>query len=82
MAPASEEPTEIVKGRECGKCSLCCKVMRVEEIAKLPGVWCKECAPGKGCKIYATRPGPCRDFHCSWLIQAELGPEWFPATAK
>jgi hypothetical protein len=83
MTLAGGEPASIIKGRACGECSLCCKVMRVDEIAKHPGTWCKDCAPGKGgCKIYATRPTACRDFLCSWLIQAELGPEWFPASAK
>jgi hypothetical protein len=57
--------------------------MRVEEIAKQPGVWCKDCAPGKGgCKIYESRPAACRDFLCCWLVLEELGPEWFPASAK
>jgi hypothetical protein len=74
---------QIVEGRSCGKCSLCCKVMQVKEIAKQPGSWCKDCAPGKGgCKIYQNRPAGCRDFLCGWLLTKELGPAWFPAAAK
>ena len=35
-----------------------------------------------GCKIYDTRPTTCRSFHCAWLINPELGPEWRPTTVK
>jgi hypothetical protein len=81
MTPDGE--AEIVEGRNCGKCSLCCKVMGIAEIAKGPGVWCKHCAPGKGgCKIYEKRPASCRDFLCGWLVTKELGSEWYPTTAK
>ncbi|MHC2241328.1 hypothetical protein [Bradyrhizobium elkanii] len=83
MTFASGEPARVVQGRTCGKCSLCCKVVRVDEIAKPAGMWCKDCAPGKGgCKIYDQRPSPCVHFLCQWLITKELGDEWFPAKAK
>jgi hypothetical protein len=74
---------QMVEIRKCGKCSLCCKVMRIDELARDPGVWCKGCAPGKGgCKIYDDRPTSCRGFLCLWLVNEDLGPDWFPATAK
>lgn len=85
MSFASDRPVEIIEGRECGKCSLCCKLVGVDELAKPPGKWCKDCAPGKeGCKIYETRPKSCRDFLCLWRVRffEELGPEWYPTTAK
>jgi hypothetical protein len=73
----------IVAGRSCGECSLCCKLPQIVELDKPEGVWCRHCAPGRGrCLIYETRPEPCRAFHCSWLINAEIGPEWRPLTAK
>jgi hypothetical protein len=76
------EPVAIVPGRACGSCSLCCKLLRIEELDKPAGVWCPHCQAGLGgCKIYGVRPGPCRSFHCAWLINPELGPEWRP-TAK
>jgi hypothetical protein len=28
------------------------------------GVYCRECEPGVGCKIYVSRPGKCRGFVC------------------
>jgi hypothetical protein len=80
---ASGKPAEIVAGRACGKCSLCCKVIEIDEINKPPGVWCSDCAPGKGgCRIYETRPDPCRHFLCRWLLEPGLGDEWFPANSK
>ena len=83
MSFASGKTAEIVAGRECGKCSLCCKVIEIDEINKPPGAWCWDCAPGKGgCKIYETRPNSCRHFVCRWLLEPGLGDEWFPANAK
>jgi len=53
--------------RECGGCTMCCKLLGVLEIGKPPNVWCPECAIGQGCKVYAERPGTCREFSCMWL---------------
>jgi hypothetical protein len=70
------------QSRICGTCSLCCKVMRIVETEKPAGVWCGACSPGRGCKIYDTRPKECRDFSCWWLINPDLGPEWKPERSK
>ena len=43
--------------RTCGDCTLCCKVMAIEELAKPVGTWCPHCKPGRGCRIYPDRPG-------------------------
>jgi hypothetical protein len=75
--------TVILAGRGCGACSLCCKLLRIDEFQKPEGQWCIHCAPGKGgCKIYNNRPNECREFYCAWLTVAELGPEWFPFRSK
>jgi hypothetical protein len=65
-------------GRSCGTCALCCKVYDVPALEKPAGTWCKHCNPGKGCGIHATRPDPCRAFHCLWMTTDFLGPEWKP----
>ena len=72
----------LVPGRACGTCMMCCKVPAIEEFAKPPGVWCKHAATGKGCSIYADRPGSCRAFYCLWMQDARLGAEWKPEKAK
>jgi hypothetical protein len=78
----SQDP-ELVAGRSCGPCSLCCKVSRVATLEKPAGKWCPHCAPGRGaCMIHDVRPSECRNFHCSWLLSPELGPEWRPLTCK
>ena len=69
-------------GRECGDCSMCCKLPEIAELAKPAGVWCKNVAHGKGCKIYDERPGSCRAFHCWWQLDPQLGPEWKPDKSK
>jgi hypothetical protein len=69
--------------RSCGTCTLCCKVFDVPPVDNKPrGVWCKHCTPGRGCGIWQTRPDFCRDFHCMWIKDATLGPEWKPDIAK
>ena len=72
----------IATGRECGTCTLCCKVAAVEEVGKPNGVWCPHCAKDRRCTIYASRPPSCRTFYCQWMLEKGLGPEWKPERAK
>lgn len=67
--------------RECGTCSLCCKLPYVAELNKSIDTWCTHCEPGKGCTIYTDRPQQCRDFRCWWL-DGRLSDEWYPARCK
>lgn len=57
--------------RACGSCSLCCRVLRVEELAKPAGRDCvhqrREGGAAGGCGIYPSRPAICRDYRCLWL---------------
>ena len=76
------ELPQLIPGRACGTCMMCCKVPAIEEFAKPPGVWCKHAVSGKGCGIYAERPGSCRAFYCLWMQDASFGPEWKPEKAK
>ena len=68
--------------RECGTCTLCCKVMAVATLSKPRGVWCDHALPGRGCGIYDTRPQDCRTFVCLWLRDESLGPDWKPEKSK
>jgi len=72
----------VVPGRECGTCTLCCKVIAVIDFDKKPGVWCTHCIRGKGCGIYETRPTECRTFFCEWMLTKSLGAEWKPERSK
>lgn len=59
----------------CGTCTLCCKIMGVPELHKLPGEWCQHVDPKKGCMIYDDRPQVCIDFECLWLQAQGRGDE-------
>ena len=72
---------DIVPGRSCENCTLCCKVLGIAELAKPRNVVCTHCDWAKGCRIYTQRPGACRDFDCSWLLSPSLGEEWKPITS-
>jgi hypothetical protein len=67
--------------RECGSCSLCCKVMGVPEV-KADHAWCRHARPGKGCAIYQARPGVCRSFNCGWLVGEDFPDYWYPKYSK
>lgn len=53
--------------RRCGTCSLCCTILRVDELAKPAGRDCVHQLGPKGCGIHATRPAICRAYRCLWL---------------
>jgi hypothetical protein len=72
---------QLVEGRSCDGCTLCCKVMAIAELAKPKGEWCTHCGIGKGCRIYAERPAPCVEFYCMYLINPSLGEHWKPSRA-
>lgn len=54
--------------RQCGGCTLCCKLTPVEEIQKHAGQRCKHQRTGVGCSIYEKRPLSCRTWSCMWLL--------------
>jgi len=56
----------IGQGKPCGECSLCCKLLGVQELQKPPGKWCDHFEAGAGCSIYAHRPEECVNFLCTW----------------
>lgn len=69
-------------GRQCGACTLCCKVMGIVALDKPRGRWCPHCKPGRGCTTYETRPGECRTFACLWLTQPFIDDSWRPDRSK
>jgi hypothetical protein len=71
-----------VTGRQCGACSMCCRLLDVPEVGKPDHEWCPHCRPGHGCQIYDNRPGKCRGYSCVWLTESKFGEEWFPARSK
>ncbi len=80
-APATE-PIDLAPGRDCGSCTMCCKIMGISEIDKVRNKWCPHCAIGKGCKIYETRPPSCRLFYCQYLRDARIPEHWKPSRSR
>jgi hypothetical protein len=84
----AERLTQITKMRECGDCSLCCKLLPIAKRAgqgdfdfpfdKPAGEWCKHCAPGHGgCKIWKDGlPNLCKAYQCLWKVNPNM-PESF-----
>jgi hypothetical protein len=67
-----------IPGKECGPCTMCCKILVIEELEKDAGPLCKHCKIGKGCKIYTKRPDTCRDYQCSWTTERSMSPQLRP----
>jgi hypothetical protein len=72
----------VLEGRECGSCTLCCRVLGVGKLQKPPGQHCQHCEDNWGCLIYADRPNQCRDFNCGFLLMKDLAEAWRPAISK
>lgn len=56
--------------RSCGACTLCCTLLRVDELRKLGGTPCvqlRRAPEAPGCSIHAERPRICRAYACLWL---------------
>jgi len=68
----------LVPGRACGSCTMCCWMLRIDELAKPEHSHCQHCEEGAGCTIYNARPEPCREFYCGYRALPFAGPHWFP----
>lgn len=75
--------TVVMKERQCGGCSLCCKIFPRSWLDRTLPVMrlCPHCEPGNGCLIYPDRPKPCAEFYCQWRLDESLGEEWRPDRA-
>lgn len=71
---------ELVPGRECGECTVCCVVLNIDtpEFQKLPGKPCTHLCELGGCAIHATRFPVCRAYHCGWRYLPGMGEDWRP----
>lgn len=72
----------IVQGRNCDGCAMCCKIPEIKALSKPKGAWCTHCSTRQKCDSYLERPEACRNFHCGYLLQADIGEEWRPLTSR
>ncbi len=68
MTPEQPEHPELVEGRVCGACNVCCVALTIDDPAlqKPQGYRCRNATRENGCAIYDTRPQTCRSFFCGW----------------
>ena len=71
----AEERANRTYARSCGECNLCCKLLPVKGLHE-SNKWCQHAVKGKGCAIYADRPGACRAWACMWLSESETSDRW------
>lgn len=64
----------------CGNCKACCKLLRIDELAKAPYKWCQHICTA-GCGIYPDRPQSCMDFECEWFKSQNQSPN-LPASLR
>lgn len=67
--------------RSCGKCTMCCKLAAVPELAKPVNRWCDHCDVGRRCRIYDSRPPSCVRYSCLWE-SGELAEDLRPDRCK
>lgn len=73
---------QAAKGKQCGDCASCCKVMEIEALAKPRHTWCVHFKKGSGCAIYESRPQACSQFVCLWLADERMDERWRPDKCK
>jgi hypothetical protein len=61
---------------------MCCKLLKVDELAKPRQEWCSHCDIGVGCKIYDTKPSECSKFLCGWIANANISDVWKPSDCR
>ena len=73
------EGMELIPGRDCGDCTVCCTALTINkpEIQKKSGLTCKNCTSG-GCAIYETRYPVCRGYFCAWRNVDIFDEDWRP----
>jgi len=76
------QQVDVVPGRNCDGCTMCCKLLSVAELDKEPVTWCALCNVKAGCSEYERRPTECRDFYCGYLLDPLLDERWKPSLCK
>lgn len=68
----------LVADRECGDCTVCCDVLKIDtpDLQKSADTRCTHLG-AHGCAIHAVRPSICRAWFCGWRRSAAM-----PDTAR
>jgi len=68
----------IASTRQCGDCTLCCKMLYVSVYESPIGEYCKHCIPDNSCSIHEERHTLCRTFDCLWIKQTQIPESYRP----
>lgn len=64
--------------RQCGDCTLCCKLLEIHDIPSAIGEYCQYCKVSNGCMIYDARPKECSDYQCMWTMMDRVSDDLRP----
>jgi len=83
MPEPNAAEAELIPGRECGDCNVCCVALTIDdpELRKPQGYRCRNTLPDKRCAIYERRPRTCSDFNCGWRQLKWVRPTLRPDTS-
>jgi hypothetical protein len=73
---------QVVPGRNCDGCAMCCKLPNIDDLKKPQLGWCPHCVGHSRCGIYEQRPDFCRDYYCEYLLNPDLDERWKPSKSK
>ncbi|HXC56254.1 MAG TPA: hypothetical protein VNU97_13225 [Rhizomicrobium sp.] len=76
--PVTDTAPNLVPGRSCADCTLCCMLYPVPALTKPANVWCVHCDVSAGCRNHEHRPQMCRDFFCHYRLDADVPEHWKP----
>ncbi len=67
--------------KECGTCTLCCKVYDIDDFEKKAGKLCHNVRSEGGCGVWGLHPKTCQEFKCLWLRHDDMDGRWRPDVA-
>ena len=67
--------------KDCGDCSLCCKLIEVKPLNKPADTWCEHCTK-QSCAIWEKRPEICKTYNCLWRTTPEMTDDLQPSKCK
>lgn len=73
---------DVLEGRSCEGCAMCCFIPAIAELEKPANTWCRHSPTRLTCVIHGAHPNVCRDFHCGYLTLSSLGDEWKPSRSR
>lgn len=58
---------------ECGKCTLCCKLLYIFDTKSKAGIYCKHCTENRGCKVHESElPDECKGYQCAYSQMSNI----------